>query len=234
MEHIPRLEQVWRTALALFPSHPSLAASYVRQLMRVAREQSLSLASTFYWNACSHCGLLWYAGISCRVRVVPYRLLRANIRRLPSQYVLLGPLMGASGTSRSERTTCSYAVYECFGCGVRSIFDGHPQTTGTTAAMGQQRRGASTSIRSGTINVSADPKLEGTVPQGGATDTGRPPSKTMDKRKLDQLQKILNRSSSITKGAATGSGAGAKAKDKVLASFLQGLNNPDKKNIKKS
>lgn len=237
MEHTSRLEQLWKAALTLFPSHPSLAASYVRQLMQVAREQSLLLAPAFYWHACSHCGLPWYAGISCRVRLVPYRLIRASMRRLPGQHVLLGSLMGASKMmSGSERTAYSYVVYQCFGCGMRSIFDGHPQLTRPTvgtAMMGGHRQGAGTMIKSDTINVSADSRPAHTTSHRGTT--GPPPSTVMDRKKLEQLQKILNRSSSIVKGNSTGAGAstGSTAKDTVLGSFLKGLNNPDKKNTKK-
>lgn len=225
MEHTFRLEQQWRAAAALFPTRPLLAASYVRQLMRIAREQSLALAPAFYWNACSRCGLPWYAGISCRVRLLSYRLIRSSMRRSPARYVLMGSLMSAPTVGRSERTACRFIVYECLGCGMRSVFDGHPQMG---QAPGSKREGG----RSREPSVGEGEGKEAIAAQAGGKDPLR--SSSMDRKKLSQLQRILARSASVGASRTGDSNAKSSAADGGgIASFLKSLGNPDKKSNKK-
>ena len=59
------LEQLWNAAVAIFPISPALSQLYMRKLFRVAHNQQITLSNSLYWNACSHCGCLWYPSITC-------------------------------------------------------------------------------------------------------------------------------------------------------------------------
>lgn len=50
-------------------------------MQQLAREHGVSMANAFYWNACSHCGMLWYPGVSCGVRLWGGRKLGGLPRR---------------------------------------------------------------------------------------------------------------------------------------------------------
>lgn len=252
-----RLTQLWRIASHLLPHQPHLAQIYIIRLMRLAHDCNIRLANSFYWNACSWCGLIWFGSNSCTGTVIPrltlYLHLRSMLRQVKKQPVmpnkpptcrLMSHWMKSKDQAndqtkmkltRRNRSNCYYMVYECQGCGMKSIFDDFP------LCDGQDNNVAIPSSHG--IN-SSRVAIDGSIPDIIATTTGSADATFTDaaitttiasqqlkekchgnRKKLNQLQRILQRSSSLP--SATSSTLNTTSQS-TLGSFLASLG-PKKK-----
>jgi hypothetical protein len=157
-------------------------------MIRIATDNELQLGNAFYWNACSYCGMRWFPGISVDTQLLPYRELRDFAKK--SKCLFMSQAMRLENfPRRKDCVNLDFIMYSCWGCGVKSVFDGHPYKL---------------KERISPVSVPHVP----TVPVVSAVSAV--PATQGDKRKLAQLQKMLQRSKPETKTTA-------------LDAFLNGL-----------
>ncbi|PJF18193.1 hypothetical protein PSACC_02007 [Paramicrosporidium saccamoebae] len=174
-----QLAQLWKCTNEAFFVSPALSQSYCRRMMRIVTDNELQLGNAFYWNACSHCGMLWFPGISVDTQLLPCKELRDFAKK--NECIFMSQAMRLDDCPRrKDCINLDFIVYDCRACGIKSVFDGHPYK-----------------CKKMTRPVSVPNAPAAPVSQG-------------DKRKLAQLQKMLQRSKPETKPTA-------------LDAFLNGL-----------
>lgn len=201
------LGQLWNAAVAIFPTSPALSQSYMRKLFRVAHDQQITLSNSLYWNACSHCGCLWYPSITCNPHLYTFRRLRRIVKNAKLKFLLMSKIMSkheADNDAKEKKTTRHkyyYMTYECMSCSITSIFDGFPLPLSSVSLPRDQPGIPIKTTNNITIEEQKNPF---------------PKIKLQHKKKIGQLQKILERSTRKEDNASDGLS---------LGNFLKSLGN---------
>ena len=212
-----RALQLWKMANQMFTTSPTISQSYIRQLITMCTAHNFPPSNTFYLHVCSVCGILWYPDITMTMRVWRYSKIRAAMRSDKNkrkrgiegsergEYRLMSTILMPNDTAPKlkgkDKINAKYPVYECLCCGYRSIFDIYPVTKRKPkeeVVVKQESLMGSTKVPAAPLPV--------------------PGSDRDERRKMAQLQRILQRSSSKQSNSNSNNNTTG------LSSFLSGLN----------